>query len=206
MGTLAAAPTPPITIILDRSHYISLTFPALLLGSKPVPYVSNPLVCLSQGTGRNGSLWSYLVVWGRVRHKRPQTQPSSSVITLLVFLTQLFKAGKTLMLIMQCDSYFYSSLRPQMSCETNWGDGHGGEYWPVMVYHDRRHSWDAAMINDHNYEYIPILHPKHLMHLAECIIQWPHYFCLILLHASPFSSSIERFVLFLLTVICNYFG
>ena len=82
-----------------------------------------------------------------------------------------------------------------MSCETNWGDGHGGEYWPVLVYHDRRHSWDAAMINDHNYEYIPIRHPKHLMHLAECIIQWPHYFCLILLHASPFSSAIKRFIL-----------
>ena len=114
--------------------------------------------------------------------------------------------GKTLMLIIQCDSYFHSSLRPQMSSETNWGDGHGGEYWPVMVYHDRRHSWDAAMINDHNYEYIPIRHPKHLMHLAECIIHWPHYFCLILLHASPFSSSIERFVLFLVTVICNNFG
>ena len=102
VGTLAAAPTPPITIILDRSHYISLISPALLFGSKPVPYVSDPFVCLSQGTGRNGSLWSYLVVWGRVRHKRPQTQPSSSVITLLVFLTQLFKPGKTLMLIIQC--------------------------------------------------------------------------------------------------------
>ena len=102
--------------------------------------------------------------------------------------------------------FIHSSLRPQMSSETNGGDGHGGEYWPVMVYHDRRHSWDAAMINDHNYEYIPIRHPKHLMHLAECIIQWPHYFCLILLHASPFSSSIERFVLFLVTVICNNFG
>ena len=124
----------------------------------------------------------------------------------LFFWTQLFKPGKTLVLIVQCDSYFHSSLRPQMSCETNGGDGHGGEYWPVMVYHDRRHSWDAAMINDHHYEYIPIRHPNHLMHLAECIIQWPHYFCLILLHASPSSSSIERFVLFLLTVICNYFG
>ena len=124
----------------------------------------------------------------------------------LFFWTQFFKPGKTFMLILQCDSYFHSSLRPQMSSETNGGDGHGGEYWPVMVYHDGRHSWDAAMINDHNYEYIPIRHPKHLMHLAECIIQWPHYFCLILLHASPFSSSIERFVLFLITVLCNNFG
>ena len=83
VGTLAAAPTPPITIILDRPHYILLISPVLLFGSKPVPYVSDPLVCLWQGTGRNGSLWSYLVVRGRVRHKRPQTQPSSSVITLL---------------------------------------------------------------------------------------------------------------------------
>ena len=31
VGTLAAAPTPPITIILDRSHYISLISPALCL-------------------------------------------------------------------------------------------------------------------------------------------------------------------------------
>ena len=30
--------------------------------------------------------------------------------------------------IVQCDSYFHSSLRPQMSSETNGGDGHGGEY------------------------------------------------------------------------------
>ena len=62
VGTLAAAPTPPITIILDRSHYILLISPALLFGSKPVSYVSDPLVYLSQGTGRNGSSWSYLVV------------------------------------------------------------------------------------------------------------------------------------------------
>ena len=33
VGTLAAAPTPPITIILDRAHYISLISPALLFGS-----------------------------------------------------------------------------------------------------------------------------------------------------------------------------
>ena len=48
VGTLAAAPTPPITIILDRPHYISLISPALLFdsNSKPVPYVSDPLVCL----------------------------------------------------------------------------------------------------------------------------------------------------------------
>ena len=36
VGTLAAAPTPPITIILDRPHYILLISPAFLLGSKPV--------------------------------------------------------------------------------------------------------------------------------------------------------------------------
>ena len=105
--------------------------------------------------------WSYLVVWGRVTHKR--------FATAILFRVSLPTTS----------NFYFERIQPkeERKLVILIEDHAGEEYWPVMGRWGHRDWWyscdcasNAAMINGHHYEYILIHHLGPLMHLGECII------------------------------------